>query len=72
MERNMSIQRTTDNGCSCNGCGARNYVSMTTAPEEKLVDTIYEVRVGIMCIRLCPDCLAVLAKQATVVLDGEG
>ena len=71
MERNMSIRRTTDNCCSCNGCGARNYVSRFATPEEKTVDIIYEMRISMMVNRLCPDCLDALVKEIAVVRGSE-
>lgn len=54
--------------CSCNSCGAQNYDSTYTA---KSVDTLYEVRIGGMVNRLCPDCLAQLIGLATVALASE-
>lgn len=53
--------------CSCGACGNRNYESSYASDEEnaeRLVPEIFEVRVGIMCNRLCRKCLTTL--QASI------
>lgn len=52
---------------SCANCNARNYESQFGG-NDKLVDTIYEVKIGNMVNNLCPDCLAELIGKATVAL----
>lgn len=60
----INIQKATEIA-SCNNCNARNYDSHDM---NNKVDTIYEVRIGCMVNRLCPDCLAELIGKATVAL----
>lgn len=67
MERDMSIRVTTDDLCSCNSCGVKNYTSKF-APNEKPVDVLYDVRIGNMVSHLCPDCLAALSELSVAVL----
>ena len=72
MEKDMSIRKVRDTSCSCNSCGARNYDATIPSPDVKRVDTLYEVRIGMMCNRLCKDCLNELVLNVAVVLGKEG
>lgn len=67
----MSIRVTRDDCCSCNGCGIKNYDSKFSPPGEKKADVIYEVRIGSMVNRLCPDCLDGLARDIAIVRSKE-
>lgn len=73
MGRKMSVRKTMDDFCSCNGCGATNYASFTSP---RKADVIYDVRIGPMVNRLCLDCLDALAKEIAAVrgnmMAGEG
>lgn len=62
MERDISIRETVDSCCSCNGCGAKNYVS-DYSPNEKPAPVLYDVKIGNMVSRLCPDCLRVIRLE---------
>ena len=53
--------RKTDWYRSCEACNASNYES--NRPNHKQVDTIYELKIGIMVNALCADCLLKLANQ---------
>lgn len=70
MERDMSIRITTEDLCSCNGCGAKNYVS-SFEPEATPAAALYDVRIGVMVSHLCPDCLDALAKMIDNFRAGE-
>ena len=67
MERDMSIRITTDDLCSCNGCGVKNYVS-NFEPDVAPAEVLYDVKIGIMVSHLCPDCLCELARMIDDVL----
>lgn len=58
--------------CSCNACGHRNYVPLNPLPGdvENLVPTIYEVRIGNFCNRVCGQCLNELGLMIVQNLDG--
>ena len=71
MELEMSLRKSSDKATSCNSCGARNYKSAFPAPNENQVDTIFELRVGMMCNRLCRNCLNHLSLNIAVVLGAE-
>lgn len=68
---NIEIKKSSETICTCNSCGARNYetkndfVKITT----RKVDTMYEVRIGCMVSRLCPDCLDVLIGKAIMIKE---
>lgn len=62
----ISVKKSTD-FCTCSNCNTRNYES-TFNLGGKVVDTIYDVRIGCMVSHLCPDCLAELIGKATVAL----
>lgn len=63
---NISVKRTEERICSCNGCFAKNYDGDIS---DKKVDTLYDVRIGGMLNHLCADCLANLVEQATEILN---
>lgn len=69
MERKLSVTRATEH-CSCNSCNAKNYIADERF--DKKVDTIFEVRIGNFCNRLCQDCLKALADEAAIVPTKEG
>lgn len=51
---------------TCNECNRSNYESNFT---KKQVDTVFEVQLGCMVIRLCKDCLEQLVGAAVVALN---
>lgn len=65
MERKLSVTKANEH-CSCNSCHAKNYISDERFDTK--VDVIYEVRIGMMCNRLCPDCLETLIGDAMEIL----
>lgn len=66
--KKLSITKVSNDICGCNSCGNRNYESKYPAMDGNIVDAIYEVRIGIMCNRICGDCLRKLALDAAAEL----
>lgn len=65
------IKKTAERICHCANCTAKNFEyndSKDRYPLKSNGTIIYEVRVGVMVLRLCPDCLAELIGKATVAL----
>ena len=50
---------------SCNNCSARNYES-TLLFDGNIVDKLYALQIGTMCICLCEDCL----REVSAKIDG--
>ena len=64
MEKEMLSLTKIDNRdhASCNCCGAPNYDATYTKAEK--VDTLYELRIGIMVNRICRKCLRKIEQLA--------
>ena len=67
--KDIKIKEIKDGIFSCNSCGARTYVpSVFPNDGKRKVDTLYELRIGNLCIALCDECLAELADNANRAL----
>ncbi len=66
MNRNLTIRKTEEK-CSCNSCSSKNYNSEFG----KKVETIYELEIGSIVARLCPDCLSSLSSLISPFLKEE-
>lgn len=64
--------RPADERCSCNACSHRNYLPTPAiqGDVDNLVPTIYDVRIGNFCNRLCGQCLNELGLMIVQNLDG--
>lgn len=56
---------------SCNCCYAANYEHSHPSARFGRVDRIFEIRIGNMVNRVCPDCLRKLATTALTMLTGQ-
>lgn len=54
----LELCESTEHIDSCNACFARNYEPTSLFPVGKKVDKLYKLRVGMMTMSLCPECLA--------------
>jgi hypothetical protein len=52
---------------SCSNCNNANYENKYAYFEK--VDTIYEIKIGIMVNALCADCLRILVNQITEEIE---
>lgn len=67
MEQKINISKATEH-CSCSACFAKNYIGDERFDTK--VDTIFEVRIGTFCNRLCASCCKALADMLIHVQEG--
>ena len=66
VNMDMSLNKTTEDICSCCCCGKKNYISKYFAPAEgepEGIYDLYDLHFGIQLVRLCRDCLDHLAIE---------
>ena len=61
----MTVKKINYN-CTCNECNKSNYEGSLA---KKQVDTVFEMQIGSMGIRICKDCLTLLVGAAVVALN---
>ncbi len=68
MKNKISVIKGADDTMSCNACFARNFESQYKCGDDRIVEEIFEVRVGHTVHRLCKDCLKELGKSIMEVM----
>ena len=71
MPEKMYVRPTTESACGCNCCDSRNYKSRLI-DYGKVVPVIFDVKLGICVIHLCPECLKKFQEMTQNAIEEAG
>lgn len=67
-KRELMFRKVTEHG-SCNSCGAANYEPMFQPVSFTRTPVLYDLVIGRMVNRLCPDCLRAIGDKVDELLE---